>query len=156
MGINFANKAIHANEEGRTDSEIHQCVEYIPYAAEVGIRGCQDSIVYDLGNIDLESSGHIIQLRMTLKNVYPGRRVALAVLLNEVDDMGNETDCGFKTFTVPAHHQPFSADIELLSIRFVLPDDGYHNRNHYGKRNFMARAIAHYIDHDFEWDKDID
>ncbi len=157
MEVNQTNKTILANEETSADRNIRQCVEYMPYAAEVGIRGCQDSIIYDLGNVDLESTGHIIQLRMTLKNVYPGRRVALAVLLNEVDDMGNEAKCGLKTITIPAHHQPSSTDIELRSIRFVLPDDDCYHNAHYAsrcrKRNFIARTIAHYIDHDFEWDK---
>lgn len=157
MGVSLSNKTILTNGEDRTDYNIRQCVEYMPYAAEVGIRGCQDSIVYDLGNIDLESTGHIIQLRMALKNVYPDRRVALAVLLNEVDDIGNETKCGLKTFTIPAHHQPLSTDIELRSIRFVLPDDDCHNNAHLnGKRNFIVRTIAHYIDHDFEWDKNME
>ncbi len=160
MGVNLSNNTIHTNEEDRTDYDIRQCVEYMPYTAEVGIRGCQDSIIYDLGNIDLESTGHIIQLRMTLKNVYPGRRIALAVLLYEIDDVGNETKCGLKTINIPAHHQPLATDIELRSIRFVLPNDDYHDNAHSvsrcGKRNFIARTIAHYIDHDFEWDKNIE
>ena len=38
----------------------------------------------------LESQGRILQLDLTLKQVCPGKRVALAVILTEVDDNGQE------------------------------------------------------------------
>lgn len=42
----------------------------------------------------LESLGRILQLDVTVKNVCPNKRVALAVILTEVDEhgTGNEND----------------------------------------------------------------
>ena len=50
------------------------------------VEGCQDSIVVDLGDTYLESLGRIVQLDVTLKRICPGKRVALAIILTEVDD----------------------------------------------------------------------
>lgn len=54
-----------------------------------------------------------------------------------------------KTFTVPAHHHSYCADIPVEAMRFILPEDisvsgasdSYGNRRH-----FTARVVAHYID----------
>lgn len=101
----------------------------------------------------MESLGRILQLDVTLKNVCPNRRTALAVLLFEVDEQGNEYKRGMKTITVPAHNHQTCHDMTIRCIRFVLPED----MNPDGDcgcicndRNFRARFIAHYMDHDFD------
>lgn len=77
----------------------------------------------DLGDVYLESQGRIVQINVTLKNVCPDKRVALAVILTEVDCKGKEYQRGMKTFTIPAHHSPGCRDILVKCIKFVLPED---------------------------------
>lgn len=97
--------------------------ENCPCAKEVKIDKCKDSIVVDLGDVYLESQGRIVQINVTLKNVCPDKRVALAVILTEVDCKGKEYQRGMKTFTIPAHHSPGCRDILVKCIKFVLPED---------------------------------
>lgn len=83
----------------------------------------------------------------------PGRRVALAVILNEVDDEENEHKRGLKTITVPAHDRDSCRDVTVRCIRFVLPEDLDVSGDPdaiCNERKFKARFIAHYIDNDFE------
>ena len=54
----------------------------------------------------LESQGRILQLDLTLKQVCPGKRGALAVILTEVDENGQEHARGMKTVTIPATISP--------------------------------------------------
>lgn len=123
----------------------------VPVAAE--IEGCDDSVVFDAGNLYMESLGRIMQIDVKIKNVCPGRRVALAVILNEVDDEGNEYQRGLKTITVPAHNAPSCKDVLVRCIKFVLPEDlnvSCKCRNSICcKRRFRVRMIAHHIDNDF-------
>ena len=127
--------------------------EPCPVPINVTIRGCQDSVVIDLGDVSLESLGRILQLNMTIQNVCPGKRVALAVILTEVDANGNEHSRGMKTFTIPAHNNTGCRDISIKCVKFVLPEDldvsGNTQNRICNARNFKARVIAHYIDTDF-------
>lgn len=127
--------------------------EPCPVPADLQIDGCSDSLVVDLGNTLLESLGRIVQLDVTIKNVCPDRRVALAVILTEVDDFGNEYQRGMKAFTIPAHHYPGCRDILVKCIKFVLPEDlnvsGGTPGSICGTRNLKARFIAHNIDTDY-------
>lgn len=95
----------------------------------------------------------ILQLDVTLKNICPNKRVALAVLLSEVDDHGNEYKRGMKTITVPAHTKDGCRDVTVRCIKFVLPEDldvSGTTDSICNRRKFKARFITHYIDHDFE------
>lgn len=143
----------------QVDCGLKRCIECVGPRSEAVIEGCKDSIIYDLGDVDLDSTGRIAQVRLTLKNVCPGKRVALAILLNEVDILGHEIKRGMKTMTVPAHNSPTCRDIELRCIRFVLPeDDGTipcHSTPICGRRVFVAKTVAHYIDYDFEWEEEV-
>ena len=56
---------------------------------DLTVAGCSDAVVVDLGDTYLESQGRILQLNTTIKHVCPGKRVALAVILTEVDAHGN-------------------------------------------------------------------
>lgn len=128
--------------------------ESCPTPVEITIDGCEDSIEFDAGELALESLGRILQLDVTLQNVCPHRRVALAVILTEVDDAGVEHKRGLKTVTVPAHTHSSCRDVTVRCIKFVLPEDldvsGCSMCGNCGQRNLKARFIAHYIDHDFE------
>lgn len=127
--------------------------EPCPEPVEITIEGCEDAIEFDAGELKLDSLGRILQLDVKLKNICPGRRTALAVILTELDDQGREFKRGLKTMVIPAHDRPSCRDVTVRCIRFVLPEeldvsgtsDGICDR-----RRFRARLIAHYIDHDFD------
>ena len=84
---------------------------------------------------------------------FPEPEVALAAILNEVDENGVEYKPGMKTMVIPAHSRPTCRDVLVRCIKFVLPEsldvsgtaDSICNT-----RDFKARFIAHYVDHDFE------
>ena len=128
--------------------------EPCPDPVDVVIEGCTDSLEFDAGDVSLESLGCILQLSMTIKNVCPNRRVALGVVLTEVDSRGTEHPRGLKTVTIPAHQHATCRDIKVRCIKFVLPEDldvsGDSTASMCNDRHFKARMIVHYIDNDFE------
>ena len=129
------------------------CPEGCPEPVDVTIGGCDDVVEYNAGEIGLDSPGRILELDATIKDVCPGRRVALAVILNEVDDEYNEHKRGLMTITVPAHDKDGCRDVTVRCIRFVLPEDLDVSGDPdaiCNERKFKARFIAHYIDNDFE------
>lgn len=92
-------------------------------------------------------------MRATLHNVCPEKRVALAVLLSEVDEKGKEHPRGMKTVTVPVHHCPACRNVLVRGIRFILPED-LNVSGTPGKlctpRNLRVRLFSHYVDYDFQ------
>lgn len=127
--------------------------EPCPAPIELTLDGCQDSAVIDVGDTYLESQGRILQLDVTVKNVCPGKRIALAVILTEVDCKGKEHSRGMKTITIPAHKYSGCRDVLVKCIKFVLPEDldvsGGKPKAMCNARYFKARFIAHNIDTDF-------
>jgi Ca-activated chloride channel family protein len=128
--------------------------EPCPTPVDITIGGCQDSVIVDMGSTYLESLGRILQLDVTIKNVCPGKRVALAVILTEVDPNGQEHSRGMKTITIPAHYYPGCRDVLVRCIQFVLPEDldqsGASLNTLCKERSFKARFIAHNIDTDYQ------
>lgn len=98
----------------------------------------------------LESLGRILQLSVTLKNVCPYKRVALAAIVTEVGSDGTEYKRGMKTMTIPAHTGNSCRDVTVRCIKFVLPENQEASSGICGERCFRARFIAHYIDNDFD------
>lgn len=136
------------------DCGIVICPDNCTDPAEVSVCGCSDAVEIDAGDICMDGLGRIVQLDVTLRNVCPNKRVALAVLLNEVDSLGNEYKRGMKTMTVPAHTRESYRDITVRCINFVLPEDldvSNTTGSMCNTRNFKVRSIAHYIDNDFEY-----
>ena len=127
--------------------------EECPIPVDLAVEGCSDSVVVDLGDVALESLGRIIQLDVTLKNVCPGKRVALAAILTEVDAQGTEYPRGMKTVTIPAHYSSTCRDVQAKCLKFVVPEDldvsGGSPQAMCNQRNFKARFIAHNIDTDY-------
>lgn len=127
--------------------------EECPLPVDLTIDGCSDSVVVDMGNVYLESLGRIIQMDVTIKNVCPNKRVALAAILTEVDENGTEYQRGTKTMTIPAHHFPACRDVLVKCIKFVVPEDldvsGGNAQIMCNPRSFKARFIVHNIDSDF-------
>ena len=127
--------------------------EECPKPVDVTVDGCTDTVEFDVGDISLESLGRIMQLDVTLRNVCPHKRVALAILLNEVDTESKEHKRGLKILTVPAHTRENCHDITVRCIKFVFPeapDVSGSSDSICNTRKFKARFIAHYIDNDFE------
>lgn len=126
--------------------------ESCPEPVDLSIDGCEDTVEFDAGALGMESLGRILQLDVTLRNVCPYKRVALAVVLTEVDASGNEYKRGLKTVTIPAHTMSGCRDVIVKCIKFVLPEDldvSGTSTSICNSRQFKARFIAHYIDNDF-------
>ena len=127
--------------------------ETCPEPVNIIIESCTDALEFDAGDMELESLGRILQLGVTLKNICPNRRVALAVILTEVDAHDHEFQRGLKTVVVPAHHHPTCRDVKVRCVKFVLPealDVSGSPKSLCDRRKFRARFIAHYIDSNFE------
>lgn len=135
------------------DCNIVVTPENCPKPVDIKLCGCNDSVEYDAGGICLESLGRIVQLDVTLKNVCPNKRVALAVILTEVGTNCEEYKRGLKTLTIPAHTKDSCRDVTVKCIRFVLPEDSDASGSACAicnDRKLKVRFIAHYIDFDFE------
>lgn len=127
--------------------------ESCPQPVDITIDGCEDSIEYNAGELKMESLGRILQLDVTLKNVCPHKRVALAAIITETDYKGNEYKRGMKIMTIPAHTRENCQDITVRCIKFVLPEDldvSGSAKDICNTRNFKVRFIAHYIDSGFD------
>lgn len=135
------------------DCGVDVCPEGCPVTADITVDGCSDTVEFDAGELVMDSLGRIVQLDVTLHNVCPNRRVALAVMLNELDAADTEHKRSFKTMTIPAHTAETCRDVTVRCIKFVVPenldvsDDAFSICN---ERRFRARLIAHYVDYDFE------
>ena len=127
--------------------------EECPVPVEFTVDGCADSVLLDMGEVELESLGRIIQADVTVKNVCPGKRVALAAILTEVDSEGMEYQRGMKAFALPAHDAPGCRDVLVRCIKFVVPEslaeNGEPAGSMCGSRRFKIRFIAHNIDTDY-------
>ncbi len=139
--------------ELKVDCDIIVMPEICPEPIDLTVNGCEDSLEFDAGELGLESIGRIVQLSVTLQNVCPNRRVALAAILTEVDDRGCEYKRGMKTVLIPAHTNATCRDVTVRCINFVLPeslDVSNSVSSICNTRSFKARFIANYIDNDFE------
>jgi hypothetical protein len=138
--------------EVEVDCDVVVLPEICPEPVDLTVDGCEDSLEFDAGELALESLGCIVQLSVTLQNVCPNKRVALAAILTEVDDQGLEYNRGMKTMVIPAHTREACRDVTVRCIKFVLPeslDVSGPDGALCNARNFKARFIANYIDTDF-------
>ena len=151
---NEGNVVIFPSPSVTVDCGIVVNPEPCPTPLDLSVGGCEDSMVIDMGDTYLESLGRIVQLDVAVKNVCPGKRVALAVILTEVDSEGVEYQRGMKTMTIPAHDYPSCRDILVKCIKFVLPEDlnvsSFEQGSMCNTRNFKARFLAHNIDTDYQ------
>ena len=127
-------------------------VEPCPEPADFVAYGCSDTIEFDAGDVLLQSMGRIALITFTVKRVCPNRRVAVAVILDELDEEGDEHRRGMKTFTIPAHTNSSCRDVLVRCVKFVLPEDVDEtgSASTCNVRNLRVRVVAHYIDSDFE------
>ena len=138
--VSFSNPSVFVNCESTF------CADHCPIPVDVSATGCSDFVHFDAGDLSLEDAGRILQLDVNLLNVCPGRRIALAVVLTELDPSGSPQPRGMKTFTIPAHNSPTCVDVRVTCIRFILPENG---TGLCAERNLQAKFMAHYIDNDF-------
>lgn len=127
--------------------------EDCPLPVNITIDGCDDTVEFDAGDLVMESLGRILQIDVRLRNICPNKRIALAVIMTEVDNNGIEHKRGLKTMVVPAHSHNTCVDVMVRCIKFVLPealDVSGTTNSICNQRNFKARFIAHYIDHDYD------
>lgn len=82
------NKVVFPTPSVNVECKIIVKPEPCPVPVDVTMDGCQDSAVIDVGDTYLESLGRILQVNVTVKNVCPKKRVALAVILTEVGEDG--------------------------------------------------------------------
>ena len=132
------------------ECDIVEHPEACPTPVNLSVEGCNDAVLVDMGEVSLESQGRIIQMDVTIKNVCPGKRVALAAILTEVDQDGMEYQRGMKAMTIPAHSSPACRDVRVKCIKFVVPEDlSVSGGVMCSPRSFKARFIAHTIDTDY-------
>lgn len=163
-GIKEVNKSIeYCDDEGnkvyfpnpRVKVDCGEMVEYsepCPETLDVTTENCQDMITFDMSNVRIGGKGRIAEVNLTLRNVCPNRRVAVAVFLSELDSCGNEHPRGRKIFTLPAFMGNECKNVQIDCIKFVLPEDldlGGMPDTICSKRKFRARAFANIIDYDF-------
>ena len=135
------------------DCGVDVCPEGCPVTVDLTVDGCTDTVEFDAGDLVMDSLGRIVQLDVTLHSVCPNRRVALAVMLNELDTFDVEHKRGLKTLTIPAHTREGCRDVTVRCIKFVLPEDldvSGDATSICNERRFRARLIANYVDYDFE------
>ncbi|MBQ7778347.1 MAG: VWA domain-containing protein [Oscillibacter sp.] len=138
--------------ELEVDCDIVVLPEICPEPVALTIDGCEDALEFDAGSLGLESLGRIVQLSVTLQDVCPNRRVALAAILTEVDEAGVEYQRGMKTVLIPAHTRDTCQDVSVRCMKFVLPESlsvSGEEGTICSARNFRARFIANYVDNGF-------
>lgn len=119
------------------------CAEPCPGGEGFLLEHCQDTTVVDLGDTGLQNSGRMVIVNTTIKQVCPGKRVAVAVQLTEQVKEGREEPRGMQVLTLPAHEGPDCRDIRLNCIRFAVPEEG---PGLCRRRCFRARVFANYLD----------
>ncbi len=147
------NTVTFPSPELEVDCDVVVNPETCPEPVELCIDGCEDTVELDAGKLGMDSLGRIAKMDVTIRNVCPCKRVALAAILTEVDSEGIEHKRGLKTMVVPAHTNETCRDVIVRGIKFVLPeslDVSGTTCSICNERNFRARFIAHYIDNNFE------
>lgn len=121
-----------------------------PGPSLITVESSDDGVVVDAGSATLQPPGRIVELSVTVQHVCPGRRVALAVLLCELDESGQEYPRGIRTLVIPAHDGDTCRNIKVTGLQFVLPEElsvsGGSPAFRSAKRNFKARIITNFID----------
>ncbi len=138
------------NEITMYDHDDVQAAGQTFYAEDLGqsetgaIMGCNDCIMHNIGDMNMGSLGRVVNVRFLLRNICPGRRVAVGLILYELGLSGLPIVRGFKVVTVPAHNFNRCRDISVGNVLFLLPDDD--GIGSCCSRHFFVRHTHHYID----------
>ena len=125
--------------------------ELCPQPATFQMESCRDSIVVDAAETSLQSLGRIVQVDAVVKNVCPGKRVAVALLLSE-EINGTEQPRGMKTLILPPQEGTVCQDVELKCVPFVVPEEmdaAGQALSLCQTRTFRVRVLANYMDTDY-------
>ena len=126
--------------------------EPCPEFTEFEIPGCVDHANVKINSVNLISLGRIVQLAVTLKNVCPGKRLGVSVILTEDESDNRKKMKIVKHFLVPALGGESCQDVTLNCIQFSVPEipneDGSAT-NFCASRKFKAGVIANYLDTDY-------
>ena len=115
----------------------------------ISIGSCSDKVSCSLVEIQPEAQGRIVEINVRVRRVCPGKRVALGLLLHELDENDVEHVRGMKAMTQHAHHEASCRDIIVEGVRFVLPEDvslASEESGGCGERRFRVRTHVHYMD----------
>ncbi len=162
-GIKSVNQSVvYSDRQGNTlifpDPKVrvtcgnHVIVEPCPEPADFQLESCQDAAIINANDTFISGLGRIVQVDALIKNVCPGKRVAVAVLLWEVDDQGVEYARGVKSVLIPALSGRVCQDVQLKCISFVVPealDVSGEPSSICNPRKFRVRVLANYVDTDF-------
>ena len=147
---NEGNTAIFPDPTVSVNCDVIVHPEPCPVPLDLTIDGCEDTAFFNMGDVYMESQSRILELEVTVRHVCPGKRVALAAILTEIDSDGGEHQRGMKTMTIPAHSYKTCRDVHVKGIRFVLPEDlsltGECPCSTCSPRNFKVRFLANNID----------
>ena len=91
----------------------------------------------------LDNVGRILEFSLTIKNVCPNQKVALAIILNEVNNLGEEIKKGMKIISVAPHSSSVCEDIKVTNIKFVLPEE---DQLLCQEREYSVRVFGNYLD----------
>ena len=122
----------------------------LPYAFTV--EGCKDAARVELPPVGLGGLGRIVQLDAVIRNVCPGKQVAVSIQLNELGPDNQELPRGVKHLLIPAHNDPACRDVILKCVQFSLPEalDATGNTDSIcNPRKYHTRVIANYVDTDY-------
>ena len=111
----------------------------------ISIDGCSDTVACSMANVQPEAQGRMVEIAVRVRRVCPGKRIALGILLHELDEDDTEALRGMKTMTLPAHSEASCRDVIVEGIRFVLPEDVSLSGGG-GERRLRVRTYAHYMD----------
>lgn len=136
---NEGNEAIFPNPEVYVDCGEVVRPDPCPEPREICLRGCEDAVEAELGDLFIASPGRIVELNVNIRAVCPHKRVALAVLLEDCFEGGFRS---LKTFTLPAHCGSGCRDLRVEGIRFAVPDSVCHCQ----KRRMRVSLLANYMD----------
>ena len=126
--------------------------EPCPLPTTFAAESCQDTVVVDANATKLTGLGRIVQVDAVIQNVCPGKRVAAALILTELDANGVERARGTKTVLIPAQTGTTCQSVELKCISFVVPEElslSGETASICGPRGFRVRVLANYVDSDF-------
>lgn len=126
--------------------------EPCPAAVQFQVDGCRDATAISAEETKIRGLGRIVQVNTVIKGVCPGKRVAVAILLSETDELGVHYSRGLKTVLIPAQSGDSCQDIELKCVNFVLPEELDVTGNTSAicnARQFSVKVLANYVDTDF-------
>ena len=82
----------------RLSSNASQTVEG---ETHVYFEPCEDAKAVTLSDCFTESTGRMLDVSMTLRNVCPGKRTAVGIAISEIDSAGGEQPAGFASSPFP-------------------------------------------------------